>query len=228
MKGIEVLKSKEWSGKIVDCALRFALACTLSGAQVFGGYAPLALGMTAAAGPGVRGLSALAGASVGAFFFLPFTHALRTFASGVLIFTANNAFFDLRVYQKRAFLPLLTAGLMLSVEFVYVLRDGVGAAANCLLALLLASLGTVSARALLSPEKKDSPFASLFILLGVLMAAASYETAKGFAPGRILSMLAVLLWAFERSGGVSVPAAVCIGLSMDLTAGDGGFVHAAA
>ena len=228
MKGIEVLKSKEWSGKIVDCALRFALACTLSGAQVFGGYAPLALGMTAAAGPGVRGLSALAGASVGAFLFLPFTHALRTFASGVLIFTANNAFFDLRVYQKRAFLPLLTAGLMLSVEFVYVLRDGVGAAASCLLALLLASLGTVSARALISPEKKDSPFASLFILLGVLMAAASYETAKGFAPGRILSMLAVLLWAFERSGGVSVPAAVCIGLSMDLTAGDGGFVHAAA
>ena len=68
----------------------------------------------------------------------------------------------------------------------------------------------------------------LGILLGVLMSAASYETANGFAPGRILSLLAVLLCAFERSGAVSVPAAVCIGLSMDLTAGDGGFVHAAA
>ena len=228
MKGIELLKSKEWSGKIVDCALRFALAGALSGAQVFGGYAPLALGMTAASGAGVRGLSALVGASVGAFLFLPFTHALRTFAAAVLIFTANNAFFDLKVYQKRAFLPLLTAGLMFSVEFVYVLRDGVGEAANCLIALLLASLGTMSARALLAPEEKEQPFAPLLILLGVLMSAASYETANGFAPGRILSLLAVLLCAFERSGAVSVPAAVCIGLSMDLTAGDGGFVHAAA
>lgn len=63
MKGMELLRSKEWSGKFVDCALRFALAAVLSGAQVFGGYAPLALGLTAAAGPGVRGLSALVGAS---------------------------------------------------------------------------------------------------------------------------------------------------------------------
>ena len=152
MKVIELLRSKEWSGKVVDCVLRFALACALAGAQVFGGYAPLALGMTAASGAGVRGLSALVGASVGAFLFLPFTHALRTFAAGVLIFTANNAFFDLKLYKKRAFLPLLCAGMMFSVEFVYVLRDGVGEAANCLIALLLASLGTMSARALLAPE----------------------------------------------------------------------------
>ena len=86
----------------------------------------------------------------------------------------------------------------------------------------------MSGRALLAPEEKEHPFAALFILLGVLMAFSSYETANGFAPGRIASMLVVLLAAFERSGAVSVPAAVCIGLSMDLTAGDGGFTHAAA
>ncbi len=225
---MELLRSKEWSGKFVDCALRFALAAVLSGAQVFGGYAPLALGLTAAAGPGVRGLSAFIGASAGAFLFLPFTHALRTFAAAVLIFTANNAFFDLKLYRKRFFLPLMAAGMMLSVEFVYVLRDPAGEAANCLVCLLLAALGAMSGRALLAPEEKEHPFAALFILLGVLMAFSSYETANGFAPGRIASMLVVLLAAFERSGAVSVPAAVCIGLAMDLTAGDGGFTHAAA
>ena len=225
---MELLRSKEWSGKFVDCALRFALAAVLSGAQVFGGYAPLALGLTAAAGPGVRGLSALVGASAGAFLFLPFTHALRTFAAAVLIFTANNAFFDLKLYRRRFFLPLMAAGMMFSVEFVYVLRDGAGEAANCLVCLLLTALGAMSGRALLAPEEKEHPFAALFILLGVLMAFSSYETANGFAPGRIASMLVVLLAAFERSGAVSVPAAVCIGLSMDLTAGDGGFTHAAA
>ena len=228
MKGMELLRSKEWSGKFVDCALRFALAAVLSGAQVFGGYAPLALGLTAAAGPGVRGLSAFIGASAGAFLFLPFTHALRTFATAVLIFTANNAFFDLKLYRKRFFLPLMAAGMMLSVEFVYVLRDPAGEAANCLVCLLLTALGAMSGRALLAPEEKEHPFAALFILLGVLMAFSSYETANGFAPGRIASMLVVLLAAFERSGAVSVPAAVCIGLAMDLTAGDGGFTHAAA
>ena len=225
---MELLRSKEWSGKFVDCALRFALAAVLSGAQVFGGYAPLALGLTAAAGPGVRGLSAFIGASAGAFLFLPFTHALRTFAAAVLIFTANNAFFDLKLYRKRFFLPLMAAGMMLSVEFVYVLRDPAGEAANCLVCLLLTALGAMSGRALLAPEEKEHPFAALFILLGVLMAFSSYETANGFAPGRIASMLVVLLAAFERSGAVSVPAAVCIGLAMDLTAGDGGFTHAAA
>ena len=228
MKGMELLRSKEWSGKFVDCALRFALAAVLSGAQVFGGYAPLALGLTAAAGPGVRGLSAFIGASAGAFLFLPFTHALRTFAAAVLIFTANNAFFDLKLYRKRFFLPLMAAGMMLSVEFVYVLRDPAGEAANCLVCLLLTALGAMSGRALLAPEEKEHPFAALFILLGVLMAFSSYETANGFAPGRIASMLVVLLAAFERSGAVSVPVAVCIGLAMDLTAGDGGFTHAAA
>ena len=96
MKVIELLKSKEWSGKVIDCVLRFALSFALALAQVFGGYAPLALGMIGASGAGLRGVSALIGASAGAVLFLPFSHALRTFAAGVLIFTANNAFFDLK------------------------------------------------------------------------------------------------------------------------------------
>lgn len=154
MKVIELLKSKEWSGKVIDCVLRFALSFALALAQVFGGYAPLALGMIGASGAGLRGVSALIGASAGAVLFLPFSHALRTFAAGVLIFTANNAFFDLKLYKKRAFLPLLCAGMMFSVEFVYVLRDGVGEAANCLMALLLCALGAMSGRALCRPATR--------------------------------------------------------------------------
>lgn len=228
IKVLERLKEKERAGKAVDCALRFALAAVLSGAQVFGGYAPLALGMVGAAGAGIYGLSAMLGAAGGALIFLSFSHALRTFAAAVLIFTANNAFFDLKIYQKRAFLPLMTAGMMFSVEFVYVLRDGLGEAANCLIVLLLSALGAMSARALLAGEKEDEhPLASLFVLLGVLMAFASYETANGFAPGRIAAMLVVLLAAFERSGVSAVPAALAIGLAMDLTAGSGSFSHAA-
>ena len=35
MKVIELLKSKEWSGKVIDCVLRFALSFALALAQVF-------------------------------------------------------------------------------------------------------------------------------------------------------------------------------------------------
>ena len=228
MKIIGELRGREWSGKAVDCALRFALAGVLSGAQVFGGYAPLALGLVAAAGPGARGVSAMLGAAAGALVFLNFSHALRTFAAAVLIFTANNAFFDLKIYRRRAFAPLLAAAMMFSVEFVYLLRDGAGEAANCLVSLLMAALSAMSGRALLAPEeKREHPFAALFLLLGVLMAFASFETANGFAPGRIAAMLVVLLAGFERSGVSAVPAALAVGLAMDLTAGGGSFVHAA-
>ena len=49
------------------------------------------------------------------------------------------------------------------------------------LALLLCALGAMSGRALLSTgdkEKEDHPYAPLFILLGVLMAASSFETPR--------------------------------------------------
>ena len=82
MKVIELLKSKEWSGKVIDCVLRFALSFALALAQVFGGYAPLALGMIGASGAGLRGVSALIGASAGAVLFLPFSHALRHLRRG--------------------------------------------------------------------------------------------------------------------------------------------------
>ncbi len=228
MRVIELLRSKEWSGRVVDCALRFVLAAVLSGARVFGGYAPFALGWTAAAGTGAYGISALAGTSLGAFLFLDFSHALRTTAAAVLIFAANSAFYDLKIFRRRAFLPLMTAAMMLAVEFVYVLRAPEEEAADCLVSLLLAALCAMSGRALLSEGREESSAASLFILLGVLMALASYETADGFAPGRIAAMLAVLLAAFERSGAAAVPTALAIGLAMDLSAGGGSFLHAAA
>lgn len=226
MRLIEVPRGGAWREKAIDCALNAVPAAVLAGARVFGGYAPLALGFAAAAGSGAEGVSAFLGAGVGAFAFLDFSHALRTCAALVLIFTAKSALGELKIFQKRAFLPLLTATMMLAVEFVYLLRDGVGEAAGCALSLVLAACAAVSARALREEKAAGQSFLPLLIPLGVLMALASYETANGFAPGRILSMLAVLLLAFAREEA-AVPLALAVGLAMDLASGDGGFVHAA-
>ena len=54
---------------------------------------------------------------------------------------------------------------------------------------------------------------------------ADYNFNQAFTA--ILPMLAVLLFAFERGSAFAIPAALCIGLGMDLGAGGGSFVHAA-
>lgn len=51
----------------------------------------------------------------------------------------------------------MAAGMMFSVEFVYVLRDGAGEAANCLVCLLLTALGAMSGRRCSRPRKRSIP-----------------------------------------------------------------------
>lgn len=227
------MKRIEWKGeraeKIVEGSARAILAAIFSGAALFGGYAPFAVGMAASAGSGWQGLCALFGAAVGALCFLDFSHALRTIAECVLLFTANNAFFDLKIYQKKWFLPALTAAMMLSVEFVYVLKAGADEIAFCLICLCVAAAAAYSCRIVLTNGKKEENGAALMVvLLGVLMAAASLQTSGGFAPGRILAMLVVILLAFERTHAQAIPAALCVGLAVDLAGQETGFLHAAA
>lgn len=245
-------------GKTLLCAARFLLSAVLSGAQVFGGYAPFALGAVAAAGIGWEGLAALLGAALGAALFSDFAHALRIVACSVLLFTANNAFCELRAYRKKYFLPTLTAALTLAVELVYVFRAGATEAAYCVVSALLAGAYAYCCQIALpvgargyaqalpdgerggfgaAPEERgkagaafggEHPAAALGVLLGVLAALASAELKNGFAPGRIAAVLAVLLFAFDRDLAFSLAAALCIGLAMDLAGRGGSFLHAAA
>lgn len=60
----------------------------------------------------------------GALVFLDFSHALRTLAVAVLLYTANNAFCETRWYRSRRFLPAMTALMYLAVELVYLLQAG--------------------------------------------------------------------------------------------------------
>lgn len=69
--------------------------------------------------------------------------------------------------------------------------------------------------------------ALLVVVTGVLMAASALRLENGFAPGRILAMLLVMLLAYDRSAGTALAAALGIGLAMDLTAQPGSFLHAA-
>lgn len=220
---------REIAVRLLLGAARALLTAVLAGAQIFGGYAPFAVGAAAAAGGGWEGVAALLGAALGAVLLLDFSHALRFVACCVLLFTANNAFCELRAYRRPWFLPAMTAVLTLAVEAIYALRSGSAAeAAACLVATALAALSAHSFRLLRAPGAgRDYPAAALTLLLGVLMALSGPQMQNGFAPGRILSALAVLLLAFERDAASALTSALCIGLGMDLSAPGQSFPHTA-
>ena len=226
MKGLAFVRRGNVSGVLVDTALHFALAAIFSGARLFGGYAPFAVGFTAAAGTGRRGIAALLGSAVGALLFLDFTHALRTIAAVILLYIAGGALAGTKLYGKRYFLPLLSVGIMLAVEFAYVIGAGAYEAAYCLLSLMLAGLSAYCCKLVLCRD--ENPFALMVVMLGILMSFSAYETHDGFAPGRIVSMLTVLLIAFGRERVSAVPAGLCVGLTVDLASGSGGLLHTAA
>ena len=228
-RGELAVKLERWE-PLAPCAVCFLLTAVLCGAQLFGGYAPFALGLVAAAGSGKRGLAALLGCVAGALVFLDFSHALRALAVAVLLYTANNAFCETKWYRSRRFLPVMTALMYLAVEMVYLLQAGADEAALCLLSIALAVLAAVCARAILdgnTMSEDQHQTALLVVVAGVLMAASTLRFENGFAPGRILAMLLVMLLSYDRGAGTALSAALGIGLAMDLTAQPGSFLHAA-
>ena len=83
-------------------------------------------------------------------------------------------------------------------------------AALCLLSIALAVLAAVCARAVLEGKtmnEEQRQAALLVVVTGVLMAASALRLENGFAPGRILAMLLVMLLAYDRSAGTALAAA---------------------
>ena len=88
--------------RAAECLIYFLLSAVLAGAEVFGGYSPFALALTAAAGPGADGFAALLGACWGYFSFLGFVDGLRYAAAAVLIFGAVFALLLLLFAVRRS------------------------------------------------------------------------------------------------------------------------------
>lgn len=121
---------------------RIALTCLLSGGCFGQLTAPLALAMTAAAGPGAAGLCCVLGAGLGALLLMPFQTGLRHLAAAILLYSGNIAFYDTGLYRRRAFRPVMAAALTLLVQSVYLLARPVRLWALCAACLLLLAAAT--------------------------------------------------------------------------------------
>ncbi len=101
--------------RLLEGGIRFFLAAALTASQTAGGYAPFALGLVAAAGPGFSGGMALAGAAAGAMVFLDFAQALPHMAIAILILTAAISFRGSALLGTPRAGALTAAGLSLVV-----------------------------------------------------------------------------------------------------------------
>lgn len=210
----------QWQKVLIPLG-RFVLTFLLSASQTTDGYTPWALGLLCAAGPGLPGLTCLAGAAAGAFLFLDFQPGLRYLATAILIFSANTAFFDTRYYHRRYFRGMLASVTMLLVQSVYLLHRDAAQWVQCLTAAALCAVAS-EAFVALQEEKRDTESfrrGLFFLSVSLLMAACRIMLARCFSPGRALAAaLALLLTGFQTPGQAAV-SGLGIGLCVDLAMG---------
>ena len=179
-----------WGGRrtarLLEVGTRFFLAAALTASQTAGGYAPFALGLTAAAGPGLPGAAALAGTAVGAFLFFDFSHALSHLAIAVLLLTASTAFQGSpRLTSLRA-RSLTAAALTLAVDGIYVVQSlaPLERLAPCLAAVCLTGVSVRFLQPLLHPDGKHPLQEGLVFLTAALLLALNDLALLGLSLGR--------------------------------------------
>lgn len=214
-----------------EYAIRFLLGAILSGAQIFGGYAPFGVAMVGASGSGIGGFAALLGACFGYFTFLGFVDSLRYIAASILTFSVAFAFYDIRLYRKSWFMPVVTALLCAVTGFVYLSDQGWHTSDVIFFGteLLFAGTGVYFYRLAFSPWTAEGELefnlqqtVSLFIFAGTVLISLSQITLlRDISLGRIAAALSVMLVAYKGKPGMGAAFGVSVGLAMDLASGGG-------
>lgn len=212
-----------------ECIIRFLLGAMLAGAEIFGGYAPFGLALTAASGSGVGGFCALLGACFGYLSFQGFVEGLRYVAASILVFSISFAFYDIRAYRKVWFMPAAAALMDGMTGFVY-LSDRGWTVENLIFfgtEVVLAGAAVYFYRIAFTPwtEKRETErltvrqTVSLLILGGTLFITLAKISILGdISVGRLAAALAVMAIAYKGGIGAGASAGVAAGLGMDLAA----------
>ncbi len=217
-----------------ECVIRFLLGAMLSGAEIFGGYAPFGLAMVGASGSGLEGFSALLGTCFGYLSFQGFTEGLRYVAAAILVFSVSFAFYDVKAVRRVWFMPLCASLLDGLTGFVYLSKRGWFTADSVffLTELLLVGAAVYFYRTALSPwsSKRETAgltmkqLISLLILGGtVLITLSKITVLGGLSLGRFVAALCVMVAGYRYGVGTGAAVGVSAGLAMDIAAGGAPF-----
>ena len=191
--------------------LQSVLVFALSAARVGGIYAPWALAAAAVSGGKSRGLWALLGAGVGALVFFDFQTGLRFAASAVLIYSANMAFCDTKMYARKGFAPLLAALALLLVQSVYLVGRS---AAQWALGVSASAVAAAVACGL--DESRENSRLHLLVVMTAAAAALSAVQVEGFSPGSMTAAWLALLCAVGAPPANAAALGACAGMCADL------------
>lgn len=197
--------------RLLDPLGRTALTCLLTAGSFGGLCAPLPLALTAAAGPGLPGLCCVLGCGAGAFLFLPFQAGLRQLAAAILIFSGSIAFYDTRLFARRAFRPGLAAALLLLVQSAYLIARPAQLWGLCGFCMAAAAAATD----LLLRRRDRLP---LLLAVGVCLAAGRVSL-SGVSPGMCLAAALLIRSVRElepvRAAAWGAAVGLCMGLLGD-------------
>ena len=216
---------------LAETAIGFLLGGVLSGAELFGVYAPFGVAAVAAAGSGLTGFGTLCGACLGYLCLEGLTDGMRYAASAILVYSVAFAFYDMRIYRRGWCMPAIAALLCAATGFIC--RAGMPWRRMDLLYYVtevafaaLAAYGYAGffARwpAALDELRQMAPreAAGLLALSAtLLMSLARVELLETFSLGRLLAVLGLLLCARRGVGG-GVLAGACAGAALDLASGE--------
>lgn len=208
------------------CGIFTVLGFIMSCARVLQSSAPLGVAMVAASGPGLSGVFALIGASLGYLISGGLEWGIRYIAASVLIYTVAFVFHELGMYKQSLFMPSASAAVMALTGFLgsfYEPQRTVPLAAELFLETALAFGGCFFFREALSNKPRSSENAELlrsasYMIMSscALMAFSRIEIFSVVSVGRFLALLLVMTSAMK--GGMLSGAAVgtVLGLAMDL------------
>lgn len=214
-----------------EAGIRFLLAAVLSGAEIFGGYAPFGVALVGASDSGLGGFAALVGACFGYLTVRGLVNGLRYAAAAVLVFAVSFAFYDLKIRRKTWFMPVVTAALTGCTGFVYLSQAGWRTADVIFFGteLLLTAGATYFYRVAFGGWRREQEGSlkrtvSVLILgFTALISLAQITLLGDISLGRILAALAVLLCATEGGLGAGAAVGISAGVAMDMAAGGGPF-----
>lgn len=213
-----------------EYGIRFFLGAVLAAGEILNGCAPFGLGLVGASGAGLGGLFALFGVCTGYLLSAGFLSALKYVAAAVLVFSVSFAFYDVKIYKSKWFVPLMTAALTAAAGFVYLPQEGV-TAANLILygtEVLAAGATAYFFRIAFTPwtqkqetELTKEQFVSLMILGMCILITLSRVILPGeISLGRLIAALCVMLVAYKGGFGKGSAVGIGAGLAMDLAAGN--------
>lgn len=225
----QITLDRQRTARWLGGGVRFFLAAALTASQTAGGYAPFALGLVAAAGPGTAGAAALIGTAAGALVFMDFTAALPHMAIAVLILTAATSFKGSAFLTQPKILAVTAGVLSLAVGGIYVIQSlaPLERITPCVAAAALTGVSAWLFRPVLYPDGERSAADGLLFLAAALALAFSDLELLGLSLGRTLLCTLLAYTAYDRGTVTGAAAGLGLGLTADLCAGTGSGIFTA-